>query len=107
MRTTPEDVPGRWLQGIQHSVVKHPRRRTANRSRSRGSNRSLFHAIQILRAIQRPLLHAPGQNFRTSNMILRISVRWAQINISKPELDDIDISILEETEFLAEGCCEA
>jgi hypothetical protein len=107
MRTTPKHVPGRWLQGIQHGVVKDTRRSATNRSRSRGSNWSLLNAIQVLRAIQRPLLHAPCQDFRPSNMVLRVSVRRAQINVSKPEFDDIDISILEETKFLAEGGREA
>jgi hypothetical protein len=40
-------------------------------------------------------------------MVLRIPVRWAQVDISKPELDNIDFSILQKTEFLAERCCKA
>jgi hypothetical protein len=40
-------------------------------------------------------------------MILRVSVGWTQVNISKPDLDDIDIAILKETEFLTEGGREA
>jgi hypothetical protein len=107
MCATPEDVPRGRLQRIQHGVVKDPRRRASDRGRSRGSNWSLLHAIQILRAVQRSLLHAPSQDFRPSDRVLRISVGWTQVDISKPELNDVDISVLKETEFLAERGCEA
>jgi hypothetical protein len=40
-------------------------------------------------------------------VILRVSVRRAQIDISEPELDNVNVSILKETEFLAEGGREA
>jgi hypothetical protein len=107
MCATPEDVPRGRLQRIQHGVVKDPRRGASDRGRSRGSNWSLLHAIQILRAVQRSLLHAPSQDFRPSDRVLRISVGWTQVDISKPELNDVDISVLKETEFLAERGCEA
>jgi hypothetical protein len=45
-------------------------------------------------------LCAPGEDFCTCDLALALSVCRAQIDVSKSQFDDVDVALLEETEFL-------